>query len=416
MKKSNPAKLLFAFLGIATFASLVGTVSGTLAWYSYSTRATLSYSGTSVNNTVQLQIGIASPTKVMSVQEIRDQNSQIIADNPEMTTEEREELDRIESYFVDFWDVIEETKWNDDSNYYYFAPVGSGLTSPVINAYLESNGYASNVLRTATSGAFTRGDNFFLKAPPKAEMSKILTPSEKKDYAKIPFVFRVIRSNTTIANNFVEGSELWLTDAQVRASSVDDGNIYKAIRMFVDRGNDYEDDFILNPSASNKGSTIVGGLLDLTLDHYYDYDADNNEVIYGDYETIGGIQSSYAGPDEIVDINGTGKSGEDFDTFTAKHRPGVNYYSNYNNCVFKTAEYESLSSIAPLKDEVTGVLHNRDASHPTSVCKTAGAEGHYLGRVDFTVYLEGWDHSVIDEELEHYFDLGLTFEINKLGA
>ena len=137
MKKSKPTKLLLGFLGIATFASLVGTVSGTLAWYAYSTRATLSYSGTSVNNTVQLQIGIASPTKVMSVQEIRDQNSQIIADNPEMTTEEREELDRIESYFVDFWDVIEETKWNDDSNYYYFAPVGSGLTSPVINAYLE---------------------------------------------------------------------------------------------------------------------------------------------------------------------------------------------------------------------------------------------------------------------------------------
>ena len=66
MKKSKPAKLLLGVLGLATFASLVGTVSGTLAWYAYSTRATVSYSGTSVNNTVQLQIGIASPKKALS--------------------------------------------------------------------------------------------------------------------------------------------------------------------------------------------------------------------------------------------------------------------------------------------------------------------------------------------------------------
>ena len=82
MKKSKSAKFLFGFLGIATFASLVGTVSGTLAWYSYSTRATLSYSGTSVSNTVQLQIGIASPTQVMSVADIQAENADIIANNP----------------------------------------------------------------------------------------------------------------------------------------------------------------------------------------------------------------------------------------------------------------------------------------------------------------------------------------------
>ena len=67
MKKLNTAKTLFGFLGLATFASLVGTVSGTLAWYSYTTRVTVSYSGTSIENTVQLQIGIASETKMPHV-------------------------------------------------------------------------------------------------------------------------------------------------------------------------------------------------------------------------------------------------------------------------------------------------------------------------------------------------------------
>ena len=414
MKKSKSAKLLFGFLGIATFASLVGTVSGTLAWYAYSTRATLSYSGTSVTNTVQLQIGIASPSKVMSVEQIQQENAQIIAGNPEITDEEKDELQQIEDAFVEFWNTMIETKWHNDDNYYYFAPAGSDLVSPVINAYLKSNGFATNSLAPVTSGSYKRGDSFSLKASPNPENPSSVKAAKKHYYATIPFVFRVIRSNTTASDSFVEGSELWLTDAQVRASSVDDGNIYKALRMFVDRGNDYEDDFIINPSASSKGSTVVGGLLDLSRDKYYDYDANGDEVIYGEYETIDGLQLDYSGADEISDINGTGRS--DFDTFTAKHRQGVNYYNNYNDCVFKTADYESLSSIAPVKDEITGVFHNADANHPTSVCKTANAAGHYLGRVNFTIYLEGWDHSVIDEELEHYFDLGLTFEINKLGA
>ena len=64
MKKFNPTKLLFGFLGIATFASLAGTISGTLAWYAYSTRASLSYTGTSIEQTAQLQIGVVSPVAV----------------------------------------------------------------------------------------------------------------------------------------------------------------------------------------------------------------------------------------------------------------------------------------------------------------------------------------------------------------
>ena len=100
MKKSNPAKLIFSFLGLATFASLVGTVSGTLAWYTYSTRATVSYSGTSVSNTVQLQIGIASHTKVLSVNEVRERDA-----NVEGYTDEYKQ--EIEKLFVEFWNVME---------------------------------------------------------------------------------------------------------------------------------------------------------------------------------------------------------------------------------------------------------------------------------------------------------------------
>ena len=37
---------------------LAGTVSGSLAWWAYSTRASISYQGTSVASSEQLQIGI----------------------------------------------------------------------------------------------------------------------------------------------------------------------------------------------------------------------------------------------------------------------------------------------------------------------------------------------------------------------
>ena len=204
MKKSRSSKLLFSFLGIATFASLVGTVSGSLAWYAYSTRATLSYSGTSVSNTVQLQIGIASPVKVLSVDQIRNDD--------EISDEQKQILIPM---FEEFWDVMNETKWSGDDNYYYFAPVGSGLTSSLISSYLKSNGFATNCLVPVTSGSYSRGDIFELKTSPNPNSNHNLRPANKSYYATIPFVFRVIRSNTTAVDNYVEGSELWLTDAQV---------------------------------------------------------------------------------------------------------------------------------------------------------------------------------------------------------
>ena len=47
------------------------------------------------------------------------------------------------------------------------------------------------------------------------------------------------------------------------------------------------------------------------------------------------------------------------------------------------------------------------------VCVTASTEDH-IARVDFTIYLEGWDHAVIDTEISHGFNLGLQFQINRV--
>jgi len=383
MKKINPLNILFGLLAITTLACTAGAVSGTLAWYAYVTRATLSYSGTSVNSTTQLQIGICSDEE------------------------------------VDMPSNIEEVQYQGDDHYYYFAKAGAGLTSSAISTYLESTGYATNSLQAVTSGSYTSGDSFSLKKSPNEIVHGNTVVAKTTQYVRLPLVFRVLETDTPSEDDYIEDAELWLTKATAKASSDEttDGIVYKAIRVFVERDHTVygNNDFIFNPSANAAGQTTVGGVLDLSGDNYFDFDNDG-EIVYGEYNTIAGKSATgYAGSDDtFYDLNGTGISNRRT-TFTAKHYQGVNYFDNLNSCSFKTADYESTSSIAPNRN-ASGDLENVDPNNPTSVCTTADSSDHYLGRVTLTIYLEGWDHAVIDDEINHKFDLGLTFEINKVNV
>ena len=395
MKKLKPA-LVFSFLGIATFASLVGTVSGTLAWYAYNSRVTLSYSGTSVENSVQLQIGLACAH--------------------EMEADGSDEMD-------DFLATME-TPEVINGVYYYFAPMGYGLSSSVINAYLKTFGYATNELEPITSGYYDPQvhSSFAPKAAPKAENPSLIEDAKQKNYLKLPFIFRASKSKSNVAD-YIEGAEVWLTDAKGAASSVNDGNVYKAMRLFFDRNNtDYTTDFIVNPDANAAGETKVGGLLDLSMDGYYDFDG-TKEVIYGEWDktaladptTL--LNEPYEAPEggaPYYDLNGTGNTVDSGNTFNARHHEYVQYYdyADINNIPFRTAKYESLSSVKPIRDPSTGKLSNPEGK-VTSVCVTKGAAMKYIGQVDAYIWLEGWDFNVVDKEQHHAFDMGLTFEINK---
>lgn len=382
MKKFNSAKTAFILLSMMTFASASGAVGGTLAWYAYSTRALVSYSGTSVSETSLLQVGICSDVKI-----------------------------------TNFPNSIEEVRFAGDSNYYYFSESGKGLTYDIISKYLEKKGYATNELEPTTSGTFVSGsnqDDFSLKQAPNEMVYGNTIEAKKKDFVEIPFVFRVKGAEE---NQYYDNVELWLTKTIAKASSDADGDVYKAIRIFVDRDSrKYGTDFILNPSANSVGKTKVGGVLNIAHDEYYDFDT-FGEILYGEYDPAALdliSDTGYAGTDEVTDVNGVGS--DEPSTFVAKHRPGNKYYSNLsgaaNDALFKHAEYECISSIAPVRDS-HDYISNYDPSNPTSVCETRADDNH-LGRVTMTVYLEGWDFAVIDEEIAHSFDLGLTFEMSRL--
>ena len=390
MKKFNTAKLTFALLGIMTVACAAGSIGSTLAWYAYSTRALVSYSGTSVASTRYLQIGIASDEKIEGM--------------PNGISE------------VTFSDDLDSTT-QEYSHYYYFATTGTGLTYDVIAKYLTAKGYATNEMEPTTSGTYVTGvSDFSLKKSPNQTVHGNTVAAEKKNYLTIPFVFRIITETANGGTAYVPNQELWLSKAVARANSDRDGNIYKALRIFIDRDDNIygeKNDFIFNPSAGQDGRTRVGGLLNLAGTSYFDYD-NYGEVLYGEFDpaaldTIS--QTGYEGEDILHDVNGTGNHTK-ITTFTAKHCPHTKYYSSLNDNLFGHADYKCPSSIAPERDD-QDFLSNADESHPTSVCKT-DSNNHDLARVDMTIYLEGWDFSVIDEEQKHKFDLGLTFEISRV--
>ncbi|MBO4703490.1 MAG: hypothetical protein J5617_01505 [Bacilli bacterium] len=387
MKKAiNPAKLICGFLGLCTIVSIGGAISSTLAWYAYATRATLLYSGTSVYDNGQLQIGVKNDT---AIQALKDDG------------------------------MIEEQK---NGSYYYFAPAGEGLNSDRINMYLAARGYATNELFPVTSGEFNPADNnhnsFSLKLAPNSEAHNNTTVAGQDHYSKITFAFRTFRTNNQGNREFVANQELWLTNAQTRASVGSSGKVANALRMYINRDvTEYgaNNGFIFNPSSKNAGETKVAGLLNLGRNQYYDFD-DNGEIVYGEYTIADGTDSGisnmpYQGEDVLADINGSGST--IVDTFTAKHSPyAPAYYQNLNKLNIKTAKYEGVNSIKPNK-AADGTLSN-PSGKKVSVCKTGGESVGYIGEFDATIYLEGWDFSVIDEEHLHKFDFQLRFETNRI--
>ena len=389
MKKLS-TKLLFGFLGISTLASLTGAISGTVAWYAYVTRATMSYSGTSVNSTKQLQIGLHSDV------EVTFPNGTISVDLPD-----------------------------GNGGHYYFMTPGASLPATAINAYLEANGYTTTTLEPVSSYTYSMGNAIDLKNAPTANKPLAArTNAEKNKYVDIQFALRVLESDL-LTPTYVANKPIYLTDAQAQAASTSDGEVYKAIRMFIDRTNGT--DFLFNPSAEDDGSTKVAGILDISGDDLYDYDNVMNsptygkECLYGDYDIKEGNEladlysPALAATSALVDANDSGIS-DRRTTFTAKHYEGIEYLDMHNLTSGSdplltphVAEYLGTNTVYP-GTNADGELEN---SYALCITQNNTTDNRLcIGEFGLKIYLEGWDFNIIDDELSHQFNLGLTFEIN----
>lgn len=380
MKRVNRATLTIALMTAFTFMAFASTVTGTLAWYAYSTRAILSFTGVAVRQSVQLEIGIVDDLNYYSNSEIANYN-----------------LERVSE---DGHSIV----WNKGS---------SGLTSDMLSAYLNDSPYAKSELSPVSTLGRSGDDALSLYEAPetgnKHGINRNYDAADSKSYVRLPFAFKVLNN----VDESVSGQSVWITDA-VAAST---HNIQESIRVFVDNNNENgASRFLFKPASTtleNPGQTVVAGILDLDNDGFYDFDPiTKKEYLYGDISYVGDMtyDPARASSTGFIDENGTGDTSqeeEDKTTFYSRHLEGTMTPSINKATYYNTASYETKKSIYPY----INASGDYDGGKPIAITPNNSAKIAYC---TLTIFIEGWDHSVIDQEVGEAFYLGLTFEINKV--
>ncbi|MBE6133652.1 MAG: hypothetical protein E7178_03160 [Erysipelotrichaceae bacterium] len=310
---------------------------------------------------------------------------------------------------------------------YYWCDAGAGLPAEIIKTYLEDEKvYASNKLEPVTSGSYTSGD-LSLKNPLVSGTPFNSYTADTKKYVYIPLAFRIIRYNSSNVKDYAKGENIWLSDTKVQASDAEkDGEVYKAIRMFTSGQQATVNDevlnfapvkYLINPSDTNtsKGKTAVAGLLDISGNGYYDtYEKNGHSynIVYGEteYETedeilaIETVDQGDTSSATIQDFNLTGKTDE-LTTFSSKYFKNTLRPASFADLHAKYQNYDTIGTVKPIDD-------NGALSWGKPVCATDAVNG--VANLDVTIWLEGWDHHVIDQENHHSFNLGLQFQISRL--
>lgn len=365
---------------MTTLAGLgvIGSTAGSLAWYAYSSSTRISFLGTSVAKSLLLNVGIVD-------------NGHAIGD----------------SKLAEFKLVREEI----DGKSIVFSQSTNGLDYRAIAEYLKNSGRASNQLFPLTSRSIgldlDPNDPFKLyKAPNYGEVN-FTAAADPNEYVEIPFAFKV----DTVGTMGIVSTDVWLTDSQISASGQ---NIDQAVRIYVNNG---QRSFIFKPAdkTMTNGATNVGGLLDLEGDGTYDYDKLTHEEFYYGECNIDPDDYVYSAEeygktyeeapfDNVNHVTNTSAKS----TFYAKH----NYEArtiDLTGIEPLTAQYHSFGTIKPMTD-VNG--NHYEGTTGYKLTTTSSISG--VGYATFVIYIEGWDHVVIDKAVGYKFSLGLRFEMNRL--
>ena len=388
--KTLKNKIIVVGMSLTTAIAFFASTAGTLAWYAYSTNVSLSFTGTSIRKSELIHVGLVDGTEVENTHKITDAEISQYQLNRETSNGKS---------------II----WTTSS---------TGFPVEVIKIYLERNGYAYNFLSPITTksrdkdGAIDDNEGHtLLYQSPGYGVTTVTNLAHKSQYVRLPFAFKSVGHD----NENMKNKNVWLTDAEVTTSG--GRRINESIRVHVDNGTSK---FLINPnqSTNDTGSTKVGGLLDLDGDGTYDFDLLSTplkEYVYGEIKTgtptfdeTYDVDYEHA---ELDDVNGVKEEGfpkDESSTFYAKHKKGVNI-ADLTGVAFKTADYYTFNGVSPDLDS------NGDYNESTGKPITTTSNDKYgIGYATLTIYLEGWDHSVVNAAIGHNFNLGLTFEINKV--
>jgi hypothetical protein len=353
LKKKTLAALGAIFVGFGLSAS----VSGTIAWFTYSSHTYVDFEGTTVGGLGMMEIGIRSKLPL---------NASLIDINGEHG-------------FIDGYALT------DGGEYKSIYWTGSELTPDLINVILEGNGSATNTLCPVTTGSNTYNNVKFYTSP--TPYSKEWRKDAKLDeYLTLPLAFRV--SHEEEPEKYLAGEPIYLSMVDLEAQK-QDSSIHQALRFYVK--DEVDGEYVINPSDQLDGNTIVGGRLDLDGNGYYDTFEENGntfEMYYGEItQTPSSADWTYITEDEVF-------SGEK-STFDANSKGGTFKFNNNNRAV------------APYK----GFRDFRLENNTIARTKANGSTNKDVyATLDLVAFIEGWDLNVIDKEKENLFNLNMLFE------
>ena len=368
MKKHNKITLGM-FIGITfTALSVVGSTAGSLAWYAYSRAVRVSFQGTSVAKSSLLSVGI-------------------VDDSHYLTSEKEAEYGL--------------TREEYDGHSIVFTTKVDGIDYHVIQDYLFNSPYAVNMLLPLTTNARAVGDQsaLTLYESPVHGQTSMTTLADTTHYVKLPLAFKMEDSN----GDNIEDIDIWLTSANTQASGE---NIDQALRLFVENS---QRKFLMKPADKgvNTGTTRVGGPLDLDNDGTYDYNLSNHHELY--YGQVSGdfvwASEKYGVPfDEapLVNINGVSNLTES--TFYSRHNEDA-ILPDYSLLHPAYVEYVPFGKVKP------SVVNNQYVEGDTGIKIACTDSTDSVGYVTFTIFIEGWDHVVIDQAANYSFNLSLEFKV-----
>lgn len=375
MKKEKKLSIrLGLFAGIITIAML-GTTAGTLAWYAYSTNVSVSYVGTTVASSALMNVGLV--------------------DNAGVFTSEKCTEFNLERGSATDGGVTNSIVWCKSR---------SGFSVEAIYYYLESTNYAVNYLQPVTTGSrdFNESSEFKLYRSPEYSEVDFDVPAETNHYVVLPLAFRVMDETSS----YIANKKIWLTDAVVQAEN----DAQTTIRVFLDG----ENKLLVKPADEENvvGETKVGGTLSLSPNEYYDYNqAANKEYAYGEFENEVQYHALADNEYDVLDNVNNVEDTSEATTFYGYHYPGV-LVPDLEAAVPKVQQHAGVGKIRPSAKPNGELYHNDADGNGYAVCTTT--EQSKVGYTTVTVFVEGWDHSMIDQKAGFRFNLGLTFEIDRV--
>ena len=379
MKKEKKLSVRLGLMAGLISLAMLGSTAGSLAWYAYSRTVSLSFVGTTIASSSLLNVGLIDDEGIFEQQDLVDYN-----------------LDRRQS------------SSGPNSHSIVWSKSRNGFSLLAIRHYLSHAHYAVSTLKPVTTGSMAynayngEDDSFVLYRSPEFGETEFTHAAQKDAYVYLPLAFRVLDEDSELVPN----KNIWLTDAGVTADQHAEGTV----RVFVDGTNH----FLMKPSdkRNSVSGTKVGGLLSLGPSDYYDVGAGNKEYCYGEftnepnYSTLSDDQYDVFSNDNHVE-----ETSDESTTFYAKHQPGV-LVPNIDEASPKEQKHAGVGLIKPSVSADGELYHDDTNGNGYPIANTSG-EGN-IGYANFTIFIEGWDHSVIDQKAGYEFNLDLKFEIDRI--